>query len=471
LSYEEFDIKIKEAAGFFNKLPNNEVIRIISHIDADGICSASLIIKLLNLQNRKYSVSIVPALTSHLLDEYKNENYKIYIVTDLGSGALSQIAEALNSKKVIILDHHTLESKESFDNIMHVNPHEFGIDGGMEISGAGVSFLFAREVDSRMEMFSYLAIIGAIGDVQDKDDLIGLNKKIMDIAVTKKKINVVKTLRFFGINTRPLYKILEYSNNPRIPGVTGSESSAIQFLTHLGINPKKGDDWRLFTDLSEDDKKKLALGIIMRRKDEPNADDIFGNSYQLVDETDPQLMNVKEFATLLNACGRLGKASFGIGACLNDPKIKKKAISTMQAYKREIVAAMNWYRDNSESESIIKEDGFMIIHAEDNILPTMIGTISSMISKSGNLKENTYLMSLARNNDRTTKISLRITGENNSNIDLRGIISEITRKIGGEAGGHMNAAGAVIPTKNEKDFIDEAKLVLRRVSMEMVLGS
>ena len=49
-------------------------------------------------------------------------------------------------------------------------PHLFGIDGGKEISGAGVVFRFACAVDKSMEDFAHIAIIGAHGDMQEKTD-------------------------------------------------------------------------------------------------------------------------------------------------------------------------------------------------------------------------------------------------------------------------------------------------------------
>ena len=53
-SYELFKEDIKKAAIEFKKIPKDEVIRVISHLDADGISAASLVIKLLNNDNRKY---------------------------------------------------------------------------------------------------------------------------------------------------------------------------------------------------------------------------------------------------------------------------------------------------------------------------------------------------------------------------------------------------------------------------------
>ena len=52
-------------------------------------------------------------------------------------------------------------------------------------------------------------------------------------------------------------------------------------------------------------------------------------------------------------------------------------------------------------------------------------------------------------------------GNNKENIiDLREIVKKIVAKTGGEAGGHMFAAGAIIPSETESNFLKTAKQIL-----------
>ena len=55
---------------------------------------------------------------------------------------------------MFVLDHHSIETND-FGNIV-CKPHLFGIDGGKEISGAGVVFRFACAVDKSMEVLPTL---------------------------------------------------------------------------------------------------------------------------------------------------------------------------------------------------------------------------------------------------------------------------------------------------------------------------
>ncbi|MAG08218.1 hypothetical protein CMO89_01990 [Candidatus Woesearchaeota archaeon] len=460
--YELFREHLRESAKEFRKIDKNGAVRVVSHLDCDGICACSILIKLLTSENRRYSISIVQQLSEEVLEELSKEDYNTFIFTDLGSAYFNSIKKLFHNKNFFILDHHEIEDKQA--SPYHINPNLFGIDGGKEISGAGVVYLFCSSLDKNIDM-AHIAVIGAIGDVQEENGFQRLNRDILDIAVSGKKIEVKKGLRIFGAQTKPIHKVLEYCSDPYIPGVTGSESGVIQFLDQVGINPKTEKGWRKLIHLTEDEMKKLVTAIILKRSAEKNPEDVLGNVYTLIEEDkECPLRDAKEFSTLLNSCGRLNKASLGIGVCLNEEKSKRKAINNLNEYKKEIVKALKWHTENKDSDCIFKEKGLMIINAKDNIMPSMIGTIASILSRSNNIEEGTYIMSLARTEENTVKVSLRIASMSNiEDVDLRQIITEIIKKVGcGDSGGHPQAAGAIIPSEKEEEFIKIAKNMLRK---------
>lgn len=468
-SYKLFEEDIKKAAEEFKNINKKEVIRLISHLDADGISSASLMIKCLNNDNRRYSLSIVQQIKKELLESLSREPYRYFVFTDLGSGILTDIERLFKEKIVFILDHHEPEKLEVNTHIFLVNPHKFSINGSLEVSGAGVTYMFAKCLNQGIEDFAHIAIIGAIGDMQERNGFEKINNEILQTAINKGKIKVIRGLRLFGAQTKPLHKVLEYCTDPYIPGVSGSESGSIQFLHHLGINPKNESGWKKVMHLTKEEMENLVTGVILTRLSEKNPDDVLGNVYLLREEYhESPTKDAKEFATLLNACGRLDKASLGIGACLGDEKIKKRAIGLMVDYKREIINSMKWYEGCKTSNLVMRGNGYVIINAQDQIRPTLIGTLASIVSKSNGIREK-FILSMAQLADGTTKVSLRMTGKNNG-LDLRQIISEIVDGMQNcEAGGHANAAGALIATEMEEDFIKRAKVVLEKRALEEIV--
>ena len=213
-NYEQFRQSIKLAAERFRDVPKERCIRIVSHLDADGITAASIIINALNRENRCYSISIVQQLNSKTLESLSKEDYSCFIFTDLASEYVDEISEKLSGKDIFILDHHEVSQEKAEkikgkDNVVFVNPILFGIDGGKEISGAGVVYLFSKELDERNKEYAYLAVMGAIGDVQEDKGFKKLNHEILGDAVALEQLEVREGLRVFGSQTRPLHKILE----------------------------------------------------------------------------------------------------------------------------------------------------------------------------------------------------------------------------------------------------------------------
>ena len=144
MPYEKFSAAVTEVAEAFKKIDKKKTIRIISHLDCDGICACSILIKALSKLNRRYSLSIFQQVSPVNLHELSAEEYQYYVFTDLGSSSLSMIKNTLKDKNVFIIDHHDPEKITLPDKFHHLNPHLFGIDGGTEISGAGVVYLFTK---------------------------------------------------------------------------------------------------------------------------------------------------------------------------------------------------------------------------------------------------------------------------------------------------------------------------------------
>ena len=110
---------IKEAVLDFRNVGNKSV-RIIGHLDSDGLCSTSIITKALHREKIKFVSSIVKQVTEKLIEELINEDYEIIIFVDLGSGSIELINEKLINKKVFILDHHSTSKVKT--NVWNINP-------------------------------------------------------------------------------------------------------------------------------------------------------------------------------------------------------------------------------------------------------------------------------------------------------------------------------------------------------------
>src|SRR3989344_2987025 len=360
-------------------------IRVVSHLDADGLSSAAILTKALKRLNKKFALTIVKQLSPNILSQFKAESYETFLFVDLGSGNLEDIKGVINVKKIIILDHHQPQQIEN--SFIHLNPISFGLDGNRDVSGAGLAYLFAKSLDEKNKDLAPLALVGAIGDNQEDKGFSGINNLILEDA--KPYLEIITGLRMFGTQTKPLSKILQYSTDPYIPGITGDEQASREFLQELNLDPEKK-----LIHLDHEEMKKLVTFIILQRLgSEENPDDVLGPIYLLKSEPEESpTKDLREFSTLLNSCGRLNKPSLGIAACMQDNKLKHAAISLLNEYKRELIASLNWFYNSKEK--ITELEGLVIINAEDNVKDTIIGTLTSMIAKSNLYQENTILISL-----------------------------------------------------------------------------
>ncbi|TAL57428.1 MAG: DHH family phosphoesterase [Nanoarchaeota archaeon] len=444
--YARLRQEIARAAQELKRNKSTDPIRIIGHLDADGISASAILVKALMRLSKRYQLYTIQQLDSITLEMIDKQGNGPLICVDIGSGQFSTLRNIVRKTRCIVLDHHELEEETKAENIIHINPHLFGINGSKEISGAGIAYLFAEALDENNMDLSYLGIVGAVGDGQDlKSELL---KDILDKAKKSGMIEESYGIKLYGATTRPLHKVLEWSSDHPIPGLTGSENNCLAFLHELGIKSREGNKWRSLSDLSEEEHQKLITGIIIRRSKHKDPYSILGKVYYLSKEPIGHTRDVREFCTLLNACGRLNKASLGLGACLGDEKLKKKAIAQVEEYKKHVSEMMRWYE--TAKEEIKKEKGILIINAQDAVMQTMIGTLCSIVARSGKIEDGTVVIGLSRMPARLTKVSMRLVG---SGHDLFRLATVAAEKVGGQAGGHKEAAGAIIPTISEGDFI------------------
>jgi len=112
------------------------------------------------------------------------------------------------------------------------------------------------------------------------------------------------------------------------------------------------------------------------------------------------------------------------------------------------------YASEGENQS---GKNYVIIHGRDKIKDTIIGTVASIVSHSPVYPEGSIIVALAYNEDRI-KVSARVAGREGRNV--REVLSRVVVPLGGEVGGHAQAAGCLISRDKEEQFIAELKKVL-----------
>ncbi|MBS3815557.1 MAG: DHH family phosphoesterase [Hadesarchaea archaeon] len=444
----------------------DDSILIVSHMDADGISSAAIMSKALNRLNIDHRVKFVRMLYREIIDELELE--KLTIFTDLGSSQLRNLRNKYKENDVIIADHHSPQEAEGWSHLTHFNAHQEGLDGVEEISGAGMSYLIAKELDPKNKDLSTLALVGAIGDVQNAwGELKGYNREIAQEGVNAGVIKQEKDLLLYGRHTRPLFKALKNLTDPPIPGVSNSVEGCVSMLKDLEIPYKTKKGYRRPVDLSNEEKQKLASELITRAithvPDElteyvPGL--IIGEVHTLLnEEKNSMLRGADVFSTCINSTARHEQPLIGYEVAMGDRDVYYRSMLNLLKYHRRCIAeGMTYIEQNGLEEG--KEGYVQYFDASDVLKETFVGTIASLTI--GHEKSDPYkpILGIVKNNG-SAKVSARcskllfLKG-----LDMAKAIREAAETVGGEGGGHAVACGARIGKEKIPEFIDEFESLL-----------
>src|SRR5271157_2863548 len=410
------------------KIKAQKFVRIVSHHDADGITACGVICQMLRRLNIPFQATIISNLDPSILNFLEPD--QLVIFCDMGSGQ----PDLVNKFDAIILDHHIPQEGHTQ---VQINPHLIGMDGGSEVSAAGVCYALARLMGDNADLAG-LAISGAIGD---KQKMQGVNKDILEEGIKAKAITVQKGLKLGrgSLEKAPIYSIDPYFD------FSGNPQETKKFLEELHIGGS-------IESLSHEELKKLssALTLKLLRKSPPDTiDSLLGDAYILNCEL---IKDVYDFTNTVNSCGKLGAPGLGLAVCLRDESAMKEAESKRFEYSGQILNAL--------SNAITNTHECGSLRYVDICCSDVTGAIASTIIR--------YVMPdkpiiVLNTENSSVKISARGTAELiEKGLDLSVAIRESAKLAGGNGGGHKIASGGMIPVGNEKVFLKAADAAIGR---------
>ncbi|MEM3636923.1 MAG: DHHA1 domain-containing protein, partial [Thermoproteota archaeon] len=313
-----------------------------------------------------------------------------------------------------------------------------------------------------------LAIVGALADLQDKNErreLRGLNSIIVNDAEERGLIKVEDDFVFFGRETRPISKAIASTPYIQIPGLTGNETAVINLLRSLSIVFEENGRLRTLAELSVDEKHKLLAGILQVMIDAgltlPEEFPLIGKVYTLVKEDKwSPTRDAREFSFLLNSLGRMGAFEVALKLSLGfRGEILEKALEISKEYTNSIQSAISQIL--SLPGAIQETKNLIVIRGEGIVNPNIVSPISTMIAGGPLYKEDKILVVVSNQNQEELRISVRISSKLvEKGVNAGKIIESVSKKLGGVGGGHNVAAGATIPRKKLIKFLEEVESLL-----------
>jgi single-stranded-DNA-specific exonuclease len=439
---------------------DGDPIRIVTHNDSDGVAAGGILSQMAMRLGVGFKTTCEKRVDDDTVASVAAEKPPLVLFSDLGSGYLDIIKKHLEGSDVIVLDHHIYQD-DSAPNIVHINPMIHGLDGARGISGAGVSYLFTKAVDNRNVDLSPLGIVGALADQQDKGEkksLLGLNTLIEADAKEADLLDTSVDLIFYGYETRPVARACAYTTTPFIPGLSGREDQCLALLKEAGIEPKREGRWRALRDLSEDEKRSLFSALtkhmVHEGCDSESVHDLVGTIYTLKgEEAWTPMRDGREYASLLNACARMGRPSLGLCICMGDrDEALREAEATLDDYRKKIGEYLDWVR---QGDRIRERENIYTLIAQSDIDDRIIGVVASILLSTGLLKKPKPIVATAQTDGGLLKISARATEDMaGKGLHLGDVMMKAAEPFVGRGGGHDIAAGAFIPREAEKQFLE-----------------
>ncbi|OYT60876.1 MAG: hypothetical protein B6U75_00695 [Desulfurococcales archaeon ex4484_217_1] len=112
-------------------LKKANMVTLVYHDDADGVCSAALAMlglnKLrVNIRRKICLEKLFPQAIKAIHSEQAENDVVLYV--DLGSPHVDKVIREIKNEKVIIIDHHDPKRITS-ENVIHINPELYGLTG------------------------------------------------------------------------------------------------------------------------------------------------------------------------------------------------------------------------------------------------------------------------------------------------------------------------------------------------------
>lgn len=451
----DFGRKAKELALVLKNWQGT--IAVIYNHDADGITSGAIGVSTLLRLGKTVKTLCLKQIYADEIQNILNLNADHYLFIDFGSGQLDLLQQ--HFKSFMVLDHH---EPQNVEHELHLNPLLFGIDGGTEISAAGVAYAVSRSVTGKNTDLSPLAVVGALGDMQDSHHgkLSGFNESLVQEAVEEGFLRVSVDLRLYGRVSRPLAQFLMFSTSPILPGLTGNEEACNHFLAWLGIETKDENGWRSYEDLTVEERKKLVSALLMRLAEhqvpEWKLAQLIGENYTLIfEENKSPTRDAKEFATLLNAMGRHKFYDTALAVAMGDRGAAfGKAQTHLQQHRQQLAKGIELVNTPGKLQEF---ESFYFFDAGDQIKDSVVGIVAGMIYGSGKLNEHKPIFGLTKVDEQFVKVSgrgsdLAVKEGLHLGLMFRAMAAELGNSA--EGGGHAIAAGIKFSASDQDRFLE-----------------
>ena len=421
-------------------------VRIITHYDADGICSGGVLARALKRAGKLTHATFCKSLDGPFIEELIIEKDECIFFLDQGSQHIDALSElAANGATVVILDHHRIQESKEVPSVLHLNCNLFGIDGMGDACASTLAFLVALKMsEDNWDLAGYY-IAGALGDKQHLQGFSGVNKAIVEVGKRRGVIEERSELNMVGATVK---EGVLGSIEPVFLGLTAKEGLLDDLLARANIPPET-PLLGLDGDMSAKVRSVLALALLRQNVSPEVIDRLVAPRFFVKGQ------DIKHLSYVIDSCGRTDKMGVGFLITQTVPQAFETGNELYKGYVKDLHKILA--RITKEGPKC--EEAFQYFYTKEDEA-SLAGTLAEL-TLDYVFDHSKPVFALTRKG-KELKVSARGTKKLlNSGLDLSKVCFEAARAAKGFGGGHPIAAGATVPVGEERTFLEKANAVIR----------
>jgi len=428
-----------ETADFFRERIGKLEVEIFTHGDADGIVSSLILVSFLSLQDTPFHLRFTgPFGTRDMIRLAEaEEKKKLIVFLDQGGSEVDAIQKCLlqTGHQAVVIDHHQGQPL-AHPSLSYLNPHLVGVDGGREISTAGLMYLVVEKLEKSLKRLAWLAAVGAVGDRQEVDGhFVGANQQLMGRLLEEGFLKRKEGLRLVG-RSGPLFDALYYSVRPYLPRISGDEESCTSILERLGLDRS--------ATLEQVEEEKALEAVLSSCPDPQKIRDILWGPVYMARGY------IHEEAAIAQVCGMAGRPELAFGRLAGDSPLSLQAWKEFLECSKRILSTLQWLGSHPESVKTTPAMRYLYMP----VSATMAGEILSLALESGILPPDLPAIGLVDSGPQV-KVSGRVSHLAERKYNIGQALGVSARAVGGMGGGHEASGAAYIPKNKVESFLSK----------------
>lgn len=431
------------AASRLRALPADARIRIVAHLDADGISGAAIVLKALLRERRPFHVTYANEHDAAFFRDLDHEPYDANVFVDVGGSALPTIVRLQGLQ--IVLDHRApLEISAETANLCVIHPRQVGDDAAKDACGATIAFAFALALTEANWDLAPHALVGAYADRQQEGGLTGWNAYVLTQALER---NLIEQRKHVSLGPGPL---LDELRRPRPPWDRAGIPDPRAFLEDHGIAPE-ATAFELPAGEAETLASALIARLLVNGLPAHTVRDLF---VQVPHSKVHDGLAIPRLVSLASAAAREGDPGLGLATLVGDPGARRELEAIEARYHQTVRRLL----DGLEASGVRTLRGLQVFPVPQ---PAYVGEVCGLAMQHV-LPGSHAALAFTQVGERVRCSARGLAEQATKGLDLGIALRQAASGVGGDGGGHAVAAGATLPRDRFEEFLAMADDIVSR---------